>query len=270
MIAARGPDALSRGDYLIVIGELHTGFCTVAEPLFVKQHPSPDELIAARDADIDRTCIAPVWSKAVTRGDYYSLSPRDLDLENGETRSARPREQVLSTGELVIDEQGGALEVRTRDGAHRFDLIAFLEHHLIAESYAAFSPIAPGTRTPRVTLDGVVIARATWRVAPAELAWPELEEPAARFVAARRWARALGMPRWVFVKTPEEVKPVYVDFDSTIYVELLAKQLRGASSAALSEMLPAPEDAWVVDADGARYTAELRIAAVDPEPWRAG
>ncbi|MBC7978644.1 MAG: lantibiotic dehydratase, partial [Myxococcales bacterium] len=87
-------------------------------------------------------------------------------------------------------------------------------------------------------------------------------------VAARRWARALGLPRRVFVKTPEEVKPAYVDFDSTVYVELLAKYLRGASAAALSEMLPAVEEAWVIDADGARYTAELRIAALDPEPWR--
>jgi hypothetical protein len=76
------------------------------------------------------------------------------------------------------------------------------------------------------------------------------------------------VPRWVFVKTAEEVKPVYVDFDSTVYVEMLAKQLRGASSASLSEMLPTVEDAWVVDATGARYTAELRIAAVDPEPWQ--
>jgi hypothetical protein len=33
-------------------------------------------------------------------------------------------------------------------------------------------------------------------------------------------------------------------------------------------MLPAVEDAWVIDAGGARYTAELRMAAVDPEPWR--
>ncbi|HWU91238.1 MAG TPA: lantibiotic dehydratase, partial [Kofleriaceae bacterium] len=219
------------------------------------------------DADLGRVCIAPVWSRAVTRGDYYSLSPRDLDLELGDTRSARPRAQVLSTGELVVDEGAAGLEVRTRDGARRFDLIAFLEHHLIAESYAAFSPLAPAPWTPRVTIDGVVIARATWRIAPAELAWPALPDPATRFAAARRWARSLGLPRWVFVKTPEEVKPVYVDFDSTIYVEMLAKQLRGASAAALSEMLPTAEDAWLVDAAGARYTAELRIAAVDPAPW---
>jgi hypothetical protein len=268
MIAAAGPDALERGDYLIIISELHTGFNTVAEPLFVKQHPAPDELVAARDADLDCVCIAPVWSKAVTRGDYYSLSPRDLDLENGETRSARPRAQVLSTGELVIDEHEDGLEVRTRDGAHRFDIIAFLEHHLIAESYAWFSPIAPAPWTPRVTIDGVVIARATWRIAPAELTWLALDQPAARFVAARRWARSLGMPRWMFVKTPEEVKPVYVDLDSTVYVEMLAQTLRGASAASLSEMLPTVEEAWVVDAAGARYAAELRIAAVDPEPWR--
>jgi hypothetical protein len=269
MIAAAGPDALARGDYAIVIGELHTGFNTVAEPLFIKQHPSPGELIAARDADIEPAGIAPVWSKAITRGDYYSLSPRDFDLEQGDTRSARPRAQVLSIGELVVDERDDRLEVRTRDGAARFDIIAFLEHHLIAESYAWFSPIAPAAFTPRVTIDDVVIARATWRVVPAELAWPALDDAAARFVAGRRWARALGLPRWVFAKTPEEVKPVYVDFDSTIYVELLAKQLRGASAASLSEMLPTAADAWVIDAAGARYTAELRIAAVDPEPWRA-
>jgi hypothetical protein len=76
------------------------------------------------------------------------------------------------------------------------------------------------------------------------------------------------MPRWLFVKTAEEVKPVYVDLDSTVYVELLAKLLRGSSAATLSEMLPAFDELWVTDADGARYTAELRIAAVDPVAWQ--
>jgi hypothetical protein len=234
----------------------------------VRQHPRGDELITARDADLDRVCIAPVWSKAINRIDYYSPSSHDLDFESGDTRSARPRSQVVAVSELVVEERDGRLEVRTRDAARRFDVIAFLEHHLIAESFSAFSPLAPAPRTPRVTIDDVVIARETWRIAPAELAWPALREPVERFVAARRWARSLGMPRWLFVKTAEEVKPVYVDLDSTVYVELLAKLLRGASAASLSEMLPAVDDVWVTDADGARYTAELRIAAVDPVPWR--
>ncbi|HEY0195193.1 MAG TPA: lantibiotic dehydratase, partial [Kofleriaceae bacterium] len=268
MIAAAGADAVARGEYRIVIGEIHTGFNTVTEPLFLKQHPHGDQLVADRDVDVGRVCIAPVWSKAVTRGDYYSLSPHDLDLEIGETRSARPRDHVVSTADLVVDDQGGRVEVRTRDGSRRFELVAFLEHHLIAESFSAFSPIAPAPWTPRVTIDDVVIARETWRLTPGELDWPQLADPAARFVAARRWARALGLPRWVFAKTAEEIKPVFVDLESPIYVETLAKQLRGASAASVSEMLPAVDETWVTDRDGARYTAELRLAAVDPVRWR--
>jgi hypothetical protein len=196
------------------------------------------------------------------------MSRRDLDLENGATRSARPRAQVLSIGDLVVEERDGFLEVRTRDGAHRFDIIAFLEHHLIAESFSAFSPIAPATRTPRVTIDDVVIARQTWRFTREEVTWPALKEPGALFAAARSWARSLDLPRWVFVKTVEEVKPVFVDFDSAIYVATLAKRLRAATSASVSEMLPSIDESWVTDNAGERYTAELRIAAVDPASWQ--
>ena len=35
-------------------------------------------------------------------------------------------------------------------------------------------------------------------------------------------------------------------------------------------MLPEHGQTWLSDAAGRRYTSELRIAAVDPEPWRPG
>jgi hypothetical protein len=69
------------------------------------------------------------------------------------------------------------------------------------------------------------------------------------------------------VKTPEETKPAYVDFESPVFVDLLAKYLRGASAATISEMLPDLEAAWLVDAAGERYTCELRIVAVDARAW---
>jgi hypothetical protein len=212
--------------------------------------------------------IAPVWTNAITRADYSSLSPRDLDLEVGDRRSARAREQVLSPAGLVVEERDGMLEVCTRDGQWRFDIIAFNEHHLIAESYARFSPVASAPRTPRVAIDDLVIGRASWRVATAEIAWPKLEHPAARFLGARRWARELELPRHVFVRTSNEVKPLYIDVASTIYIEMLAKLLRESPDASLSEMLPTIEDAWVLDREGNRYSGELRIAAVDPVRWR--
>jgi hypothetical protein len=262
------PDLMIAGD-LLIVGELHTGFNTVMEPLFVKHHAAPDDLIAARDADVDRTCIAPTWSKAITRADYYSMSPRDLDLETGITRSARPRSHVLSAAQLVVEERAGFLEVATRDGAHRFDIIAFLEHHLIAESYSAFSPVAPGPHTPRIAIDDVVIARESWHPPLDQLGWVKLDDPAARFMGCRIWRHSLGLPRHFFIKTPEETKPVFIDTDSPIFVELLAKQLRNASAVAFSEMLPTIDDSWVLDARGERYTAELRLAAVDPIRWES-
>jgi hypothetical protein len=268
LIAARGPDAITRGDFVVVLGELHSGFNTVTLPLFVKEHPNPEELVAARDADLGRAGVVPVWSKAITRGDSFSVSPGDFDLEVGDTVSPRARAQVLVQSELVVVDVDGSLEVQTRDQRQRFDIIAFLEQHLIAESFAEFAPIAHVGHTPRIVIDQVVLSRETWQIVPGELAWPALEHPHERYLGARRWAQQLGLPRWVFAKTPEEVKPVFVDFASTVYVEMLAKQLRGASAASFSEMLPTIDESWVRDAADERYTAELRIAALDPEAWR--
>jgi hypothetical protein len=33
-------------------------------------------------------------------------------------------------------------------------------------------------------------------------------------------------------------------------------------------MLPAPEEVWLPDAAGNRYTCELRMLVVHPVPWR--
>jgi hypothetical protein len=72
----------------------------------------------------------------------------------------------------------------------------------------------------------------------------------------------------VFVKIPEEPKPCYVDFESGVYIEIFSRLVRRASSITVSEMLPAPSDTWLIDRSGTSYTSELRIAALDPEPWR--
>jgi hypothetical protein len=89
-------------------------------------------------------------------------------------------------------------------------------------------------------------------------------------VAARKWARENGMPRFVFVKTPAEVKPFYVDFESPVYIDLFAKLVRQALNAEkkegrirVTEMLPRHDECWLIDAEDERYTSELRIVAVD-------
>ncbi len=60
-----------------------------------------------------------------------------------------------------------------------------------------------------------------------------------------------------------------MDFDSPVYVNILAKAVRRMARkepggrAVFTEMLPSPEQAWLTDDQGEAYTSELRFVAVD-------
>jgi hypothetical protein len=116
----------------------------------------------------------------------------------------------------------------------------------------------------------VVLTRERWTVPAAQLAFAREEDTLARFIAARAWARATGLPRRLFLKVPEETKPLFVDLESPTFVDLAAKMVRKASEISLSEMLPDLEELWLTDAHGRHYTSELRLVAVDPVAWCAG
>lgn len=267
LIAADGVDAVNRGDFLAVLGEVHVGMNSLLVPAVPNAQGDPDAPFALRDLDLGRPCVAPVWSRRRSRIDYYSRSPGDFDVEVGAARSWRPRAQVLALADLVLEDAGGALVVRTRDGRAAFDAIAFLEHHLLAASFSEFGLLGGG-RAPRVVVDGVVLVRERWGWAAGELAFARAKDAAGRFAQAGAWARAAGLPRRVFVKTPEETKPLFVDLASPVLVELAARMVRQATAVSISEMLPDLDALWLVDAERHRYTSELRIVAVDPEPWR--
>jgi hypothetical protein len=253
---------------LFVLGEMHAGLNSVCSPALVKEHPRPEELIEAREADLPGAGVAPVWSKDMIRSNVYSLSRHDFDLENGLARSPRPPEQVLTVGRIEVARQGSSLVARTIDGARSFDLIAFLEQHLIAESLGHFSLLGARSGQPRVTIDRLVVARQSWSFKPDELAFASLGDPWARFVGAREWQRRNRLPRHLFYKVPEETKPCYLDVIAPTYVETFARTLRKASRVTCSEMLPRADQLWLRDGEGNTYTSELRIAAVDPVAWR--
>lgn len=266
LLAANGIEAVNRGDFLAVLGEVHVGMNSLLVPGVPNAQGDPDAPFALRDRDVDRKCVAPVWSRRRSRVDYFSRSPGDFDLELAAPKSWRPRSQVLAIADLVLEEIDGSLIVRPRAGGPAFDVIAFLEHYLIGASFSEFSVHGSG-HAPRVVVDGVVLVRERWVFPAAKLAFAHASDGARRFEAARAWARAEGLPRRVFLKVPEETKPVYLDLASPTLVELAAKFVRKASTVAISEMLPDLDDLWLVDAERKRYTSELRFVAVDPEPW---
>jgi len=132
-----------------------------------------------------------------------------------------------------------------------------------------FKMLRPALHTPRVTIDRLTISRETWICTATDLTFAFEQTEAQRFVAARYWMRTHSMPRFVFVKAPVESKPFYVDFASPVYVELFAKAARrtvnagSATPMTVTEMLPEPHQAWLTDAEGQRYTCELRCITFD-------
>jgi hypothetical protein len=272
MVAARDADAFARGEFEVVLGELHFSMASVLLPASTKENPDPDALFALRRADLPLGSVAPVEPKeaASPRTDYCPLGAGDVHVELGATRSWLPREQVAAAAELTVARRADRLEVRTRDGSHAWDVIAFFEQQLIgAINLITFGVVPPWEHCPRVTIDGVVVSRERWRHPATALTFAQAKTPLERFVGARRWARERGLPRWLFVKVPEEPKPCFVDLTSPVYIEQLAKQVRKASTVTLSEMLPSLDQTWLVDAEGRRYTSELRLVAVDPVSWVA-
>jgi hypothetical protein len=255
------------------MGELHMAANTLRGTLFVAQHPAPDELFAAYDRDIPEPCVVPItprnWPEVSARTRAVLVNDHDIRVAfTYDAGTARPA--ALPIGALVVAEVDGRPMVRTRDGRQQFDLNEFFIEILTIEAVDSFKIFGSQDHTPRLTIDRLVVCREAWHLEPAALPFARIKDEAARFVAARRWARELGLPRWVFVKAPVERKPFFVDFESPVLVGLLAKAARrtqehGAAGAriTLSEMLPTIDQAWLHDAQGQHYTSELRIVAVD-------
>jgi len=267
LLAAASREAIRRGEFTPVLGEIHPSCNTLLSPVLLARHPHPQLLLQAREIDVPERLIAPVMPQQSThRAAYHSRCERDFHLEIGATRSWRPRSQVVEVSQLVVEKIDGRLLVRTRCGELRFDVVAFFEHFLVGGA-GHLTILPPAARSPRVTIDALVIARECWRFAPDELTFAKPGPPERCLVEANRWARGHGIPRFVFAKVPEEPKPVYVDFHSPLYVEIFVKLVRKASAVRVTEMLPRHGENWLTDREGARYTCELRIAAVDPLPW---
>ncbi|HEU4432747.1 MAG TPA: lantibiotic dehydratase [Pyrinomonadaceae bacterium] len=272
MIAAESVDAIRRGEYEIILGELHLAAITIGGSVFYQQHPAKLELLRAKESDIPAPQPIPVIPNSwLPTRVFNSLdSKKDYYIEFTPESFVAERERVLLIADFVVEEQQGELVARTRNGRLCFDVLEVFGRtfsYFITERFRMFGDLS---HTPRVSIDRVTVTRETWRCAARELEFAHVKDEAERFLATRRWARSLGMPRQVFVKVPIETKPCYVDFDSPVYVNLLAKLMRRTAEkggpemqAVFTEMLPDVEQSWLPDADGRRYTCELRMVALD-------
>jgi Lantibiotic dehydratase, N terminus len=269
-VCAPDEAALARGDFTIVLGELHAGWPTLDCAVFTDRHPDPASLRAAAAADIGRQFrpLYPTWWPRYTGRIAPNLGVTDYQLAFAHAPGADPG-RVLPVTALTVLERDGTLIAEARDGRSwpLLDVFALLVGWSGIE---ALKRLNAGPHSPRITVDRLVIARETWRTRIGACGLPA-EGRRAEYLAARGLRRALGLPEKVFAKLSTETKPVYLDLTSPRYVSAFATMVRSAQAAAgddvgivFTEMLPGVADAWVPDASGQRYFSELRIQLRDP------
>jgi hypothetical protein len=234
---------------------------------FLRRHPNPDRLQAQIDADVGPNVIMTPPRRSdvtMTARLFPVFGGRDnLHVIADPLESAPEGVRTVGIGELTVADG----HISDRAGSFRVALADLLWGPIFMSSMHSFDPF--GARgTARITIGRTVVRRARWSAPANEL--PTEPETLAR------WAHERGTPRRVFVRSPLQPKPIYVDLESPTLLRVLARFLAPAAEHApaapivFTEMLPGPDDCWLEDSNG-RYTSELRIVAVDTSrrPGRA-
>ncbi len=273
-LCAESLDALRAGEFSAVLGELHAAWLTCTSGVCVQFHPDREALLAAVHRDLGSRTV-PLYPT-----DFPGLTARLADLLVGPAdhrlghapAPAWDHENVLSVSALTVSEVDGHL-LATDDHGHAWPLVELFGEFLSTFAADAYKLVGPAEHTPRVTIDRMVVIRETWRTTVGETGLSDVDDYADRYLAARRFRRALDLPDRVFVKVGTEVKPCYLDLTSPLSISGFATMLRTARTSAgpevpvtITELLPAPEQTWVPDAAGRRYYSELRLHFRDPRP----
>lgn len=263
--------ALNRGEFTIVLGEMHAAWPTLDCAIFTDPHPDPGRLRAAAATDIGPQFrpLYPTWWPRYTARIAPVLGTTDHQLAFTDAPGADPA-RLLPVTALTLTDTGGTLTVTAPDGRTwpLREVFALLFGWLAGE---AFKLTGHEPHIPRITIDRLVVTRETWRTTIAGTGLPPATGRVPEYLAARRLRRTLGLPERLFAKIATEVKPVYLDLTSLRYVSAFATMLRTAAEThgpdtpvILTELLPGPELAWLPDAQGRRYCSELRLHVLDP------
>jgi hypothetical protein len=278
MIAAASPAEVQRGNFLLVLGELHVATNTLESRCYVEQHPDPARLIAAQQADHGARQIVTIPAKdipAVTsRNSPPSaiLMPGQVYWSSAIIDSLDPPEPatVMPVAAMSVTRRGDDMIVHLLPSGAELDFFEVIGDMIAGAVVDAFHPVAPAAHQPRITIDRLVLSREQWVFQVADTRWVFVKDERERYRLARRWRRDHGLPERVFLRVPVEAKPTAADFRSLVLVNLFAKHVRQTKAAGhaeytVSEMLPDLDQLWLADREGRRYSSELRFVAFDEQ-----
>jgi hypothetical protein len=278
-IAAKSIEAVAAGEYQWILAELHPPPALLHHGFYWS---CPDK-VALSDA-LSKTLFGrPNFHFGFFAADFTATTTVHLfDALAGSSNFVAPQRgnpkwptvRPAET-EVYIDQASGDVCLRKIDNQQH--LGSFARAWLIPLGFHPFS-FSLGETTPRLRCGKVIVQRRAWTVKQEELGAGDFTGISHDLVLAIERLRArIDLPRHIYIRPTEQAlrrsgaegrdkdtKPVYVDLESYLFLEIFHRWLTKAGELEVTEMLPDPDYLLWREADG-RRTFELRTLIV-PSP----
>jgi hypothetical protein len=272
-LAAESHDAILRGKYRWIVSELHPAAATLHHCMYWS---CPDHTALSRALQLI-TNDKPFFHFGFFAADFtahttvriFDALPKQAVFASPQRGNPLWRSVLPAQSEVFIDEQG---EVALR--AKGEYLGSFARNWIIPLGFHPFQfGLAP--HTPRLRCGRVIVQRRAWTVSVEEMAAGNFSRLSRDLALAIEGLRATkDLPRFVYIRPTEQAlrrsgaegrdkdtKPVFIDLESHLFLEIFHRWLTKAGELEVTEMSPAPDDLWWREADG-RRTFELRTLIV--------
>lgn len=261
MVCAPNSEALERGEYKIVLSEVHAS--VMLWEAWMLAYPEFPRLAHEFHAGME---TLPGHERQA-----YIIPPRqhrNFIIEypgysiEAFSRSVKDRAQVIPFAELGVRRDMDGVQLEWQPRGTQLELSCAPQESLHLAMFSApivrYVPFSLGAHTPRIEINGIVYQREKWRIEASELSG-FLDDASGfeLFLRCQEYRERLGCPEHVFVNASGEVKPFYLNWSNFFLLELLAHLARTNETLTVTEMLPAPEDCWLSDEHG-HYMCELR------------
>jgi hypothetical protein len=278
-ISAASIEHVNRGEYEWILAELHPPIAMLHHCMYWS---CPDKPAFARSL-ASTTCGQPNFFYGFAPADFTAhTTVRQFDVIPELSyfvapRRGKPDWQIIPTAEteVFINEENGDVALRKR-GSREY-LGSFSRYWIIPLGFHPFY-FGRAPHMPRLRCGRVIVQRESWTVTASELCGGNFTGVSPDLVIAIEQLRAQrGLPRFVYIRPTEQAlrrsgaegrdkdtKPVFIDLESYLFVEIFHRWLMKAGEIEVTEMLPDPNHLLWQGKDG-RRTFELRTLIVPRE-----
>lgn len=264
MISANTVEAIKKGNYEVILGEVHPAVHTVSQPVAYPFCHKPKEILKeVSDLLSNKTLVLADSPESYQRSHIDWLECSELwqvVLPGNVAKVPAERQIPAGRGKVVFEE--GQLYFKDRKTGIVQDLLTLMPGDYHRACFSLAGDVTGNCLPYRLRYNNIIFKRYSWSIATDNL--PKFKRPGESldsYLDWQKWAKENKMPRYVFVKSPSETKPFYVDFKNPLAIDLLSSLDNRSEILRFSEMKPSPEELWLEDERG-KYCCEFRTSVL--------